>query len=217
MNFVAFDLDGVLINSKQAYITAFSKAIKMLGGKSKVSDLAEPLGRPVREVLENILPDSELDVEAYEKLVKHLFSSQEVIDSIPVNPKALRTLEDIKSLGSFRLNLVTNSDKNFTEKILEKHFFSDFFDEVLTADERPIPKENRLRKIIEDCNAFPRKSFYVGDIPADVYAAREVGLKSIAVYNSFSWVFPEKWKIIEAKPDFLIEDLSEIISVISQE
>ncbi|GEM_PF-1426223 len=217
MNFVAFDLDGVLINSKQAYITAFSKAIKMLGGKTDVTELAEPLGRPVREVLENIIPDSEVDVNGYEDLVKELASRDDVIASIPVNPKALETLEAIKALESFKLVLVTNSDANFTLKVLKKNSFFDFFDEVLTADKRPIPKDERLRKIIKRYNSIPYESFFIGDLPADIYAAREVGLKSIAVYNSLSWVYPEKWKIIDAKPDFLVEDLCEIRSVITQE
>ena len=214
MNLVAFDLDGVLINSKGAYVSGFCEAIEKLTGKCSRDEIAYPLGKPVIEVLRELLPDSHSRIAEGSVIVRDFVSRDDVIDAIPVCGSATDALNAIKSSGEYFISLVTNSDRVFTEKILKRHQLLDFFNAVLTAEEKPVAKEERIKSLLNLSNTRAESSFYVGDLPADVYAAKKVDLRTVISYNEFSWVYPNRDVVLKSNPDFLISDLRELSRIL---
>jgi HAD superfamily hydrolase (TIGR01549 family) len=208
MKCVAFDLDGVLVNSKKAYSKAFLEVTSQLGFSCTREKVEALLGEPAEGVLGSLLPASFRGIEAAAKLVGEIVLRDEVIDEIEAAGSAYHTLEAIKSSGKYGIFLVTNSEREFTEKVLKRHSLFGFFDGVLTPESAKT-KEERLKGILRE-----KPSYYVGDLPKDVSVARNAGFSSVAVYSRMSWVYPDKERIVNAKPDFLISDLKELLPVL---
>ena len=209
MNCVAFDLDGVLVNSKNAYLKALLEVTSSLGHSFTNEEIEPLLGAPSRDVLTALMPDSPKDAAQGTTLLHELVLRDEVIASVTVSDSAPQTLELIKSSGTYAAYLVTNSGPAFAEKVLSRSRLLEFFDGIRSADEGT-PKEARLRELRRSVCGKRCRTYYVGDLPRDVAAARKACFTSVIVYNRMSWAYPEREKILEARPDFLIASLLEL-------
>jgi phosphoglycolate phosphatase-like HAD superfamily hydrolase len=56
----------------------------------------------------------------------------------------------------------------------------------------------------------PAHTIYVGDLPHDIEAARSLGIKIAAI----SWGYSTKERLLEHNPDYLIEDIRELNSIL---
>ncbi|MFH1787861.1 MAG: HAD family hydrolase [Candidatus Altiarchaeota archaeon] len=216
MRLVAFDLDGVIINSRETYVKAFCRAVDELGFSCERLDVEKLLGKPVSEVVSSLLPDDAGKIRAARQMVNQLVVSEDVLEKIVVSDSAKPCLAELASVPDINLCLVTNSGIDFTEAVLSHFGLKDYFAAVLTADDDS-SKERRLLRLLEDFDSKPSKSFYVGDLVYDVGVARKAGMLSVAVYNPVSWVYPEKERIEAANPDYLIEDLSQLPAIVSRD
>lgn len=214
MPLFAFDLDGVIIDSKKAYVKALSKVCGELGFDCGGVGLDSLLGKPTSEVISILLPDDPKVISEARLKVNQLVMSKEYLDLISLTPDAVDCLDQLSGTSGLRVALVTNSSRAFTDFILDHFDLASFFDRVLTSDEMP-SKEDRLNQLMVEFDSQPCESFYVGDLPRDVEVARNTGALSIAVYTSLSWVYPEKKLIQDASPDYLIESLSELPDLVS--
>lgn len=215
MQLVAFDLDGVIINSRETYIKAFCRAVEELGFSCGRLDVEQLLGKPVSEVVAALLPDDPGKICAARNMVNKMVVSSDIVENIVVSCSAKPCLEKLSSANDLRLGLVTNSGTDFTEAVLRHFGLRDHFDGVLTADDDS-SKVTRLRNLLADSGSTASKSFYVGDLVYDVGVARKAGMVSVAVYNEVSWVYPGKEIIEAANPDYLIEDLMELPAIVSR-
>ena len=209
MNCVAFDLDGVLVDSRGAYLTAFCEAVHALGFACERPDVEKLLGRPVVEVVTALLPTDPKKVARARSLVNKTILAEGVLETISVSADAQPCLKELSSALDIRVCLVTNSGCEFTDAVLHHFGLRDYFDRILTADDNP-SKEERLKLILRESRADAARSFYVGDLPYYIACARKVGMTSVAIYNRMSWAYPEREKILEARPDFLIASLLEL-------
>lgn len=208
MNCVAFDLDGVLVDSRSAYLTAFCEAVHALGFACERPDVEKLLGRPVVEVVSALLPSDAEKVVRARSLVNKTVLAEGVLETITVSDEAQPCLEGLSSAPDVSVYLVTNSGSEFTDKVLRHFGLRDYFMGVLTADDSPSKEERLLR--LRESDTDSARFFYVGDLPYDVAISRKTGFTSVAVYNRMSWVYPDREKILGARPDYLIASLLEL-------
>jgi len=105
------------------------------------------------------------------------------------------------------LAVFSNSSKHTLERDLEK--FAHFFSVVLGEESvtKPKPSGEGILKVMEILKYSDKNNvFYVGDSIVDIIAAKDAGVKSIAVSSGMSL----KKDLEKAKPDYLFENILEM-------
>ena len=71
-------------------------------------------------------------------------------------------------------------------------------------------KTDSIVSLIDEFNLSKKYTYYVGDTSGDIEAGKQAGIKTVGI----TWGFQEKKKLAQAKPDFLIDDISEIVALL---
>ena len=122
------------------------------------------------------------------------------------------TLENIHQ--DFRIGLI--SDTGITPgkeiiKIFEKYNILQYFDNLIFSDETGYykPHPEAFRAALEPLECSPQEAIHVGDLlETDIKGAKNYGLKSIWITNL------EKCELTEIKPDYIINQIPEVIDII---
>lgn len=168
---ILFDMDGVLVDSIEAWFKLFNKALKHFGKKimTKKEFLTKVWGGPI-----------ERDVKLYfgktvDEVKKFYFDN---FDSFKGNLKLLsNTEETLTKLKNKKLKLaiVTNTPKKQTDKLLDYLKLKTYFDVVVCGDEvkngKPAP--DLILLACKRLKIKPKDSIYVGDVDIDMIAGKK--------------------------------------------
>lgn len=175
---VLFDWDGVLLDSLEASFKVYNKIFAKIGAKQLTND----------EFLEYQSPNW---YEFYQRIgLPQKFWKEVDNDWVKLygkeNPNlhhdALRCLTTLKDDG-FRLALVSNGSKARVDGELDRFGVRRFFDSVEFGVRREHLKPSpwMLEKTLALLEITPSKAVYIGDSPADIQAAKNAGVQSIAL------------------------------------
>jgi phosphoglycolate phosphatase len=103
--------------------------------------------------------------------------------------------------------LSSNSSDNIRE-FLRRHQLDDF-DLVCTAS-NVFGKAKPLRKLVRRAHWSAADVFYIGDEVRDVLAARDAGVRSVAV----TWGYSARAALVSAEPEFLVDTPEELIDML---
>jgi len=184
---VVFDMDGVLANSKKAYVDTIQEVLSKHGLFFTKKYISDSLGLRLSNTLRNIkrFPP---------KLFKGL--REEVHDAVFFKAKRLKQCPNVKEILEYlkkdgkNLVLLTNSRRSYALSFLDKHKLKKYFSLVVGGDQFD-NKKNALKKIFIKYKINPKEAVYVGDREGDWKTAKKVGCGSVLVYHC-SW---EKDKI----------------------
>ena len=185
---VIFDCDGTLVDSMPAHFEAWCEALSMhgAGGIFKEDVFMAMGGRPTRDIVVEINDeyDLRLDPEAVafakrEAFLKRIHSLT-LIDEIAAFAESLR--------GKMPLAVASGGSRMVVEKTLRVVGISDWFDEVITADDvsegKPAPDiflhAARLLGVV------PSRCLALDDAPAGILAAQRAGMQVVAVPTPLS-------------------------------
>ena len=180
---VVFDCDGTLVDSMPAHFDAWCEALALYGagGVFKEDVFLAMGGRPTRDIVVELNDeyDLRLDPEAVafakrEAFLKRL-NTLTLIDEVSSFADSLR--------GKIPMAIASGGSRMVVEKILHVVGISDWFDEVVTADDvtegKPAPevflKASRLLGVV------PSKCLALDDAPAGILAAQRAGMQVLAV------------------------------------
>jgi len=171
---IIFDMDGVLIDSKDAWFKVFNHTRekfklqgitmeefdkKVWGGSVEADSKKYFKARSADEI-------AKIYVETFSKFIKNT----------KLMPHTKEVLQKIKE-KNLKIGLVTNTFKEPTSKVLKHHKIIDYFDAIVSGDEvehdKPYPDE-----IIEVCKRLgiePEDAILVGDTKFDIGAGRSAG------------------------------------------
>ena len=111
----------------------------------------------------------------------------------------------------YQLGMITSNDKNNVVKFLDNNSLPDLFD-FLYCGTNLFGKSKVINRFLK-INCLKREEIiYVGDETRDIEAGKKSQIKVIAV----SWGFNAKEALAKEKPDFLIDQPSELITVIEK-
>jgi HAD superfamily hydrolase (TIGR01509 family) len=102
-----------------------------------------------------------------------------------------------------------------TEELLQVDLLRYFqavvgFDDTELHKPDPEPVYMAMERLLED---DPEQVVFVGDTPADIWAARNAGCKSVAAL----WGTLDEEQLLEALPDFTIRQPGELLAILSGE
>ena len=170
-----FDLDGTLIDSKQAILDSAVRTLESF----KVTDfdhteILESVGLPIRTVFQNFLQGEILE-KAVNQFRSDLLDTGE--SSTFLFDDTNSTLEKLHSKG-VTLAVATNKYSYLAKEVLKQQKIEKYFDRVVGADTSPPKPSPDMLKALE--SEFPQMDLYVmvGDRGEDMMAAKSAGFFS---------------------------------------
>jgi beta-phosphoglucomutase len=194
---VIFDFDGVIVDTEPLHYAAFQRLLEPLGlGFSWEEYVATYMGFDDRDAFIEAFKDSEagLDPVRLQELIDRKAAVfQEVIrDGINAYPGVISL---VRAIRDHRVPLAISSGalRSDIAPILETLGITDCFDVIITAEDvaRSKPDPECYVLALSRLNSFhsrdllPEQVLAIEDTPAGIAAARDAGLRVIAVTNSY--------------------------------
>ena len=209
---VIFDLDGVLVDTVEAWMKIHREAAKKFVPNPPADEEIDKLVyTPTSEFVDRLLPEN---IEMRDKIARKMHDyiqnhMEDMITSSCVKEKEgardlLRKLKQEK----IKIGLVTNNEKKFTKQVISHFALQKFFDAVITKDDvkNTKPHPEPLLKAIEQLGCPLENCIYIGDTEADVIAGKLAGIITVLFYGT--------QKKVMTAPDFTIKKLNEILALI---
>ncbi len=195
---VLFDLDGVILDSFEAWFNVFNHTrrnfnLKEISGEEFRN---KAWGGSVKADVNNYFKNS--DAKEIEKLYKHLISKY--VNKTKLMPDAKKVLDAIKK-KNIKIGLVTNTFGETVTAILKFHKLEEYFDKVVNADdvERVKPYPDPIFKLCENLKIMPDEAILVGDTKNDYKAGKAAGCFVVG---------------LNTKGDLIIDELSGLLGLI---
>lgn len=179
---VAFDLDGVLLESKENMRFAWTATAREFGLKVEFEEYFSKIGQPFSDIL------SALGITERHAEIEATFSAKSIktLERAVLVEGAAEALARIKSVG-IQIAIVTSKDLSRTKMMVEP--IRRYIDHIVCPTQglrgKPAPDQ-----ILQACllgNVDPANVLYVGDMAVDHLAARRAG----TAYAHAAWGYGE--------------------------
>lgn len=180
---VIFDCDGTLVDSMPAHFEAWCEALAIYGagGVFKEDVFFAMGGRPTLDIVVELNDEYNLKLDPTtvamakrEAFLKRL-SSVTLIDEVAAFAESLR--------GKVPMAIATGGTRMVIEKTLQVVGISDWFDEVVTAEDvaegKPAP--DIFLKAAKLLGVDPSRCLVLEDAPAGILSAQRAGMQVVAV------------------------------------
>lgn len=160
MNFaIAFDFDGVIIDSIQCLKKTYYDFLNDFGFEGNESEFNSLNGPSLHEIISILSKTYSINIAHEELLERYKKKLKKAYSDAPLMDGALECLSFFKKEKIF-VSLVTSSMRPEVDLLLKKHDISDFFDQIVTGDDvtNSKPSPEIYLKIKEK---FPELSFWV--------------------------------------------------------
>ncbi|MCC6559472.1 MAG: HAD-IA family hydrolase [Polyangiaceae bacterium] len=211
---VVFDLDGTLIDSRGDIVASVNHALAAAGRRPLpaqvivryVGDGARALCARAAELPE-AAPEVDAIVDAF-----IAYYTRHPIDFTRWMPGAQEALESLSDMSDMTLAVCTNKARATTDAILSALGVRSRFRAVLAGGDLPDKKPSPapLLQLARLLGVGPERLVMVGDGPQDVECARRAGARAVGVLGGFA----ARERLIEARPDVLLQSLAELRDVI---
>lgn len=204
---VLFDVDGTLIDTSEYIYQAYEHSLgrhnhDMLSREA----LSHLMGKSLEDTYREI---TGLDV-VNPLMDAHREYQLENAGLAVAFPNSASTLESLRKKG-ISIGAVTTRARDTAIETLEHaelfpliDFFVAFEDVV-----SPKPDPEGIKKALDFFNVHPSDAIMIGDSPVDVEAGKNAKTHTIGVTYGFHGE-----RIVETEPDYVIDDISEIIEIV---
>ncbi|MGI0148156.1 MAG: HAD family hydrolase [Thermoplasmata archaeon] len=197
---VLFDIDGTLLDTRDAWIAAFDAGLAAVPRTSIPGSVAAQwIGTPIEVIY------AERCGLSGEELANAVRVFQEVeAESVHQGMRPYsRAREMLAFLGAWKLAAVTNKRQHTSVEALRVAGLLPFFELVLGGDSVPRkkPAPDPILKAAAALGVPPSECVVVGDTENDVRAAKQAGARSIGV----TWGYGTRASLEAAGVDHLIE------------
>jgi len=205
-----FDLDGTIVDSREAYFEAAKIAFHTLGQKipEKKASLEIPRKLERKQPINDIIKG---DLHEFLGVYLNAYYSLTEEKTKPV-PNISSTLENLSAKAKLALITMRTVPREKIIKELEKFNIAKYFAYVVTAldTNKPKPSPEALLKCGSVLNVQMCNCIIVGDSISDVRAGKAAGSKTVAVLSGlFSYQ-----ELLREKPDLIIKDVTSLPSFI---
>ena len=195
---ILFDLDGVILDSFDAWYSVFNHVRKdlNLNAISKEEFRKKVWGGSVDVDAKNYFKNK--DVKEIEKMYKTLISKY--THKTKLLPNAKNILKNIKK-KNIKIGLVTNTFRKPVLDALKFHKIENYFDAIATVDDvkRAKPYPDSIIKLCEKLKVMPDEAIVVGDTKNDYKAGKSAGCLVIG---------------LNTHGDLMISKLSDVLQLI---
>lgn len=185
---VVFDCDGTLVDSMPAHFEAWCEALSVhgAGGIFKEDVFIAMGGRPTRDIVVEL--NSEYDLRLNPEAVA--FAKREAFLKRMGTVCLIREVADFAASlrGKVPMAIATGGSRHVIEKTLKAVGISDWFDEVVTAEDvaegKPAPDVFLRAAML--MGVEPSRCLALEDAPAGILAAQRAGMQVIAIPSPLS-------------------------------
>ena len=177
---IVFDLDGVLVDSKNIHFNAVNMALSEFDPKYVIS-MEEHLykydGLKTTAKLEILTRDRGLPTDAYESIQKR---KQEItlrmLNNIKISEDIFNVIKQLSDDG-YKIACCSNSVRKAVNTVLSKLNIIQFFDLILSNEdvENSKPHPEMYWKTISSLRSTPEETLIVEDSPFGLFAAEKSG------------------------------------------
>ncbi|UJG41661.1 MAG: HAD family hydrolase [Candidatus Heimdallarchaeum aukensis] len=206
---VIFDFDGVISDSKRAYALQMQETIKKISGKDiSISEFDKRGGNTDQiDDFKHLLQTEDRSV---------LDKASKIYQELTVKYKNMRKLypgvkETLKKVREMcKIAIVSRKEQNRLIEWINFYSIGELIDKAIgTLDHSKAPA---IKRVLEEFNCQPEEALMVGDTAFDIVSAKEAKVRSVlAKYGTTMYE-----EAVEQKPDFIIDSISEIITLINQ-
>ncbi len=204
---ILLDLDGTIVDSKEAYLEALKTAFKMTGQRTINAKIATEIPKrleqnlPIKDLLK------EIDVQKFLEAYLNAYYQNTSTKTKPI-PKISETLKKLSKKAKLALITMRYVPKEKVIKELEKFGLAKYFQYVITALDTPNPKPSpeALIRCAKQLDIQMCECVVVGDSVADIKAGRNAGAKTVAV---LSGIFSRQ-ELESEKPDLILESINKL-------
>jgi HAD superfamily hydrolase (TIGR01549 family) len=206
---IFFDLDGTIMDSKEAYLTAMKIALLKMGKQKEINDES---AAEIPKRLEQNLPIIDLlqgvDVKRFLEHYLHAYYQATATKSRPM-PGISQVLESLSGRVKVALITMRNVPKERVIEELAGFNLAKYFQCVVTAHDthEPKPSPEALVKCAKQLNTTITDCAVVGDSVADIRAGKNAGTKTVAV---LSGIFSRQ-ELEREKPDLILESVKDLL------
>lgn len=187
MKCVIFDLDGVIINSENAYRDLQKKICSINNINTKGIDWKSFGGHSSIDIFYIILHKSEkikMTPSSLNRQFNKNIENGDFVKKINLYKNSIKTIERLKKDGLL-IGLVTSSNSSFVKLILRKYAINKCFDLIVTGDEvknkKPSPEPYRL--LLKRAGLRPSDCIAIEDSRIGILSAKKAKILSIGINN----------------------------------
>jgi HAD superfamily hydrolase (TIGR01509 family) len=166
---ILFDMDGVLVDSLDAWWNALNNALQRFKHKKITRDefIKTYWGHDLKANLKQLYLNPEVAQFCNITYGNHL-------DYVTIYPDTKNTL---KTLKTYRKAIITNTPSDCTQQILEKFSIEQYFEVIVTSDDvvKSKPDPDIVFKACERLRVDVQTVLLVGDTESDVKAGKAAG------------------------------------------
>ena len=181
---VFFDLDGMLVDSQLAALSATSQSLAQFGIHVSIDEVRKRFGGGSKKLLSDFMAEA-LGVNKTQKLLSEAVRIKNTLqvrytEQVRLLPGIKSLLAAMKSEG-YLIGLATMSSKSVAEAILKHHEIDQYFDAITTADDVTNPKPNPeiLFLTMDRLGVKKNQVIFAGDSSHDLEAASRIGIPFI--------------------------------------
>ncbi|MFQ1021592.1 HAD family hydrolase [Thermoproteati archaeon 3817-70] len=199
---VVFDLDGTLLDSREAFIHQNLDILKEFGHlEATLNDAVELLGMSPTQILSK-MGVSESQHKRYIAKIDASYIDHYMKKYTKPFPGIIQCLEKLKKAG-IAIGVATNTTREILEQSLRWTGMDSLVDATVCADgtikEKPEP--DMLIEVLKKLDVSAENAIYVGDTELDVVAAKNAGIPS---FITVSGGIGKLDVIMALKPDALL-------------
>jgi len=195
---IIFDWSGTLSDNFHLFCKVVEKICEVKGKTPlSIEEIRETFDLPYMKFWNKHFP--KMTKEEEEKLYSKYIHQ---IGTPDVFPQVSETLQKLHSDG-IRLFVVSSDLKTTLLPEIQKAGLENVFSEVKDFVHE---KEHAISELIQKYNLNPKETAFVGDTSGEVLAGKKAGVKTISI----TWGFSDRKRLIEAKPDALIDSIIEL-------
>lgn len=208
-----FDLDGTLIDSAPDLRTATNKLLHHYNRRAiSMSEVKKFVGNGAAKLIERAFKATgekanPADISNLTHEFLSFYDGHET-DETCLYVGVLEALTSLKEKG-YRLALCTNKPQNPSENVLRDLGIADFFEVVLGGDQLASKKPNpeMIHWVLNKMKLNVDEALMIGDSPNDIDAAKNAGMRNVAVSYGY-----RKVTIEELNADIVIDEFQQLLN-----
>lgn len=205
---VVFDMDGVIIDSRELISQAIADVLAERGLKATPQQIAAVTGKPVRAMYEHFAPDHDAD----ELTTAHMAHHEENIHLLKSYEEVADTLAELQK--QYKLGIFTGFNELSRDRLAIfdlVRYFQTIVDTSRYIKHKPDPEG--LHLCMNDLGVNPDEVVYVGDGVTDMLAGKAAGVSAvIGITQGFS----SRESLIQSGADYIIDSLSELSGILHE-
>jgi phosphoglycolate phosphatase len=207
---IFLDLDGTIVDPRQAYLEAAQIGFQAIGQKPPESKIAFEI--PKR--MEQGLDFSDLVYGELNKFKTAYLQSYHILTEgkTKLLPNVTKTIETLALKAKLALITMRHVPNQMVIKELNVFGIGKYFSSVMTSLDtvKPKPSPEAIFKCIQDFNVESSDCLMVGDSVNDIRAGKAAGIKTVGLLSGLYY----REELAKECPDMILSDLTELPNAI---